>query len=124
MDELLKTYYDEEFLVSEKTYNMKMKKQLYTYTDEFDSKLNHYVFVTFRGRKSNGDLIYSFVDKSTYGKFSKKKEEKYFDKAAKILDENPYHIRISKRNRHELGKKSNNYDGVVEEIIDCIYEDV
>lgn len=114
----------EEFVVSEKTHRMKTKTGVFVFKDEFDKNLNHYIFIAFKGRKSNGDLIYGFVDKESYKQFSSRKQEKYYEEAIHMVNENPYHISISEKNRHELGKSSSSYDNVVEEIIDSIYEDV
>ena len=112
------------FVVSEKTHRMKTKTGLFVFKDEFDNDLNHYIFIAFKGLKSNGDLVYGFVDKKSYKEFSSRKQDKYYSKAIDMLNENPYHISISEKNKHELGKYSTTYNNIVEEIIDSIYEDV
>ena len=124
---------EKDFQVSEKTFNMKTK-QFRHFFNEYDNDGNETqireVFVSYKGRKSNGDLLYGHTivtyhpDSYHPDSYHNKKlhnDEKHFENSKNQLESQPIHMKISESFRSQLGKKALHNEDVRYEIIDHVY---
>jgi len=119
---------ENDFQVSEKTFNMKTK-QFKHFFNEYDNDGNETlireIFVSYKGRKSNGDLLYghTIVTYHPDSYHSKKLHnyEKHFKNSKNQLKSEPVHMNISESFRSQLGKKANHNEDVRYEIINHIF---
>ena len=121
-----------EFRVSEKTYNMKTRKFkqfLNDYDDRGGEELIREIYVSYKGRKSNGDLIYGYYIEETEPEIYYKRkninenDSVNFKLSKEQLSESPIHMNIENQFRHELGKNAKHNEDVRYSIIDNIFNE-
>jgi len=118
---------EEPYKVSERTFKMKTRQFMHFYNeydDNDDETLIRQVYVSYKGRKSNGDILFgftinSYIPDSYYT--CVKNESKHFDESEHFLNNQPIHFKISDEFKHQLGKKSPHNEDVRYEILDYIF---
>lgn len=118
---------EEPYKVSERTFKMKTRQFMHFYNeydDNGDETLIRQVYVSYKGRKSNGDILFGFTVNSylpdDYYK-RVKNESQYFAESESFLNEHPIHFKISDEFKHQLGKKASHNEDVRYEILDYIF---
>lgn len=117
-----------DFKVSHETYNMKtrqFKQFLNEYNDHGDETLIRELFVSYKGRKSNGDLLYGHTivtyHPDSYHNKTINFDKKYFEESKNQLETNPYHMNIREEFRHQLSRKSTHNEDIRYQIIDDMF---
>jgi ubiquitin len=119
------TYYN-DFRVSPKTFEMKTRHLKYLMT-EFDDMgdpiFNREIFIAYKGRKSNGDLIYgaciSLLENEEVPEIN---DDSHYQTAINRLNKSPIHMRIHEDFKYQLSKNAVHKEDVLYLIVDNIFD--
>ena len=116
-----------DYEVSDKVKGLKTVRFLkYTYDDVDDCGnpvLSRDIFITFKGSKKSGDLLYgACISRYICGSEPVVDDDTHFDTAKARLDKCPVHMNISEDYRYQLGKNAEHREDVMYEIVDNIYK--
>ncbi len=113
---------DEEFHVSAPTHNLKTVRRLkYFHVDGA-----RHIFITLKGRSSNGDVLYGASIMRTPDDPSyiptEADNEAHFKTAMSRLEKCPVHMRVSPEFKSQLKKNASHREDVTAEIVDEIFK--
>ena len=117
---------DTSFEVTPRTFEMKTRKLKYIMTefdDIGDPIFNREIFIAYKGRKSNGDLVYgACISLLEDGEVPRANDENHYQTAINRLNKNPVHMRVHEDFKHQLSKNAAHREDVMCQIVDNIFE--
>jgi large subunit ribosomal protein L40e len=116
-----------DYIVDDKVKNLnKVWSLKYTYDyngDDENPVLIRDIFITFKGSKKSGDVVYgACISRYSYGNSSNIDDDEHYKTALARLDKCPVHMNISEEFRYQLSKNAEHREDVMYEIIDNIYK--
>ena len=101
------------------------KQFLNEYNKHGEETLIREVFVSYKGRKSNGDLLYGYnivtYHPDSYHNKKINYDKKYFEESKTQLETEPNHMNINEEFRHQLSKKATHNEDIRYQIIDDMF---